>query len=228
MPAILNELTQRINEHVLRELSQQIGADELKTKKATTAALPLLIGALARNANRSRSDAEALTTALDRDHDGSLLDELLTVLHLATEGSNVSDASSGLPGGISIDRRSVDGNGILEHLLGDRRDAVQSGISKASNLDVHQVSRLMAVLAPMVMSALGKVKRERNLDPDTTASLLNRERAEIEREATNFSSGELLEYLEGDDNGSLIERVKQLSSRFAVDQVVDKIFGNNR
>src|SRR5690606_15301472 len=146
----------------------------------------------------------------------------------ATEGSNVSDASSGLPGGISIDRRSVDGNGILEHLLGDRRDAVQSGISKASNLDVHQVSRLMAVLAPMVMSALGKVKRERNLDPDTTASLLNRERAEIEREATNFSSGELLEYLEGDDNGSLIERVKQLSSRFAVDQVVDKIFGNNR
>ena len=49
--SLVNLLSSQLSGSVLKQLSQTIGADEKKTEGAVSTALPLLVGALARNAS---------------------------------------------------------------------------------------------------------------------------------------------------------------------------------
>lgn len=214
MPALIDLLARYLTGDTVRHLSDQVGGDFTSTQKAIAAAIPLLIGGLARDANSSQNRAQALQQALEKDHDGSLLDSLDDLLDRSAGGRSLMDAASGYVGGYEIDRRAADGEGILRHILGDRRPAVENGISRASELDVRKVALLMPILAIIVMSALGRMQREQNLDPDGIARLLNRERAQVERERPGVKSGGLMDYLDSDDDGEVIEQVEQISAIF--------------
>ena len=80
--------------------------------------------------------------ALDRDHDGSILDDL---------------------GGFLGDYLSGRGAGILSHIFGDQEGAVERGVSQASGLDLSKVGPLLMILAPIVMGALGRARREEGI-----------------------------------------------------------------
>lgn len=214
MPVLLELLERHVNGDVIRGLSSKIDGDETGTRHAVAAALPLFIGALARQANESQGQAQALIKALNRDHDGSLLDNLGPLLHLSAGGHSLTDAGSGYAGGYTIDRCAADGDGILRHVFGDRRSAVENGISRASGLDVRKVSLLMPILATIVMSAAGKLKSDRNLDADGIARLLNRERLEAERETPAMNRGGLLDFMDSEDDGAVIEEVARIGSAF--------------
>lgn len=212
MPALLNILGQELGEGSIRKIADQVGSDEASTQKAITAALPMLIGALSQNANASEAGAKKLDAALERDHDGSLLDNFDALLSRSKEGGSFMDAASTMLGGISVDRRTVDGNNIIEHMLGGKRTAVELGISKASGMDVRNVRQLLSVLAPVVMSALGRVRREQQLNADQVAALLNRERGRLEREMPSERRRSLLDVLDRDDDGDLTDEVARIGS----------------
>lgn len=214
MPALIDILARSLTGETVRRLSDQVGGDLASIQKAISAAIPLLIGGLARDANSSQTRAQALERALEKDHDGSLLDSLDDLLRRSEGGHTFTDAGSGYEGGYSIDRRAADGEGVLRHILGDRRPAVENGISRASELDVRKVAQLMPILAVLVMSALGRMRQEQNLDADGLARLLNRERAQVERERPEVRSGGLMDYLDSDDDGEVIEQVEHISSIF--------------
>ncbi len=203
MPVILEEINRWMTEDAIQAIGEQIDANELKTRRGVAAALPLLLGGLARNANRSATDARALESALKKDHDGSVLEDLTTYL----KGTNRN--------GHSVLNRSLNGDAILDHILTGKREAVETGISRASGLDVQQVSRLLTLLAPIVMSALGRIKRERGLNHDAVATLLNKERAEIERSLPDIQRGALLDYLEVGSDNQISDEVAALGARFA-------------
>ncbi|MFW6040185.1 MAG: DUF937 domain-containing protein [Gemmatimonadota bacterium] len=158
----------------------------LQTERGVAAAIPVLLGGLARNANASPDGAESLNHALERDHDGSVLDNLGDLLGAAESafGAGDSGGSGGglgelagalagalggqafgdaaTPSGSAV--KVLDGAGILEHVLGGRRRTVERGIGQASGLDVSQIAKLLPLLAPIVMAALGKLKRKEGLD----------------------------------------------------------------
>ncbi len=148
------------------KMAEQLGvSDQRQVNDAVSGALPLLFGALARNAS-SGSGANALTAALDRDHDGSVLDDLAGYLG---GGGNQSAGSA-----------------ILGHVLGSRQNNAASAISKMSGLNSKQTASLLAMLAPLVLGALGKKKREANLGASDLAGMLQREQAradEVEPDA---------------------------------------------
>lgn len=214
MPVLLELLGRAMTGDTVRKLSDQIGADLSSTQKAISAALPLFVGALARDANESEQNARALERALKEDHDGSLLGSLNDLLGRSGGGHALTDAGNAYAGGYSIDRCAADGEGILQHLLGERRAAVENGISRASELGVREVALLTPLLAVVLMSALGRIRGEQNLDADGLARLLNRERAEVEREAPDMKRGGLMDYLDGEDEGAVIEEVERISSAF--------------
>jgi hypothetical protein len=159
MTSLLNVLTQQLGGDNLKKIGSQIGADEQSTHGAVSAALPLLINALSRNAS-SGDGANALSNALSKDHDGSILDNLTGFL--------------GNPD-------TTTGQGILRHVLGPRQGMVEKGLSTSSGLDTGSVGKLMAMLAPILMGALGKQKRESGLDAQSLAGYLGKEREEMER-----------------------------------------------
>lgn len=144
-------LQEALSGSTVSQISQQIGADEETTGNAIQTALPMLLGGLAQN-SQSESGAAALLGALDRDHDGSALNDI-----------------AGLIGGGAA---AEQGMGILGHIFGGNHDTVAQGVSQASGLDMSKVGPLLAILAPVVMGAVGKTQREQGLGAGDLAGLL--------------------------------------------------------
>ncbi|MDX1440252.1 MAG: DUF937 domain-containing protein [Rubricoccaceae bacterium] len=142
MSDLTNLIGQALHGDTLSQLSSRIGASEQQTQTAAMAALPVILGAMKRNASTPEG-AQSLSNALENDHDGSILDQL-----------------GGFLSGHLQNERAANGDGILGHILGGQRETVQQGVSRASGLDLNQVAKLLPLLAPIVMAALGKKRRE--------------------------------------------------------------------
>jgi len=147
----------------LTEMSRQLGISEQQTREALPAALAALTGAMAQNASHPQG-AQQLSNALARDHDGSLLDSLDDFLGGGGAGSNL-----GL------------GGSILGHIFGNHRDRVQGNLGRTTGLDPQTMSRLLALLAPLVLAYLGRRQRQQQLDPGGLGSVLGQERQRLEQ-----------------------------------------------
>jgi len=223
--SLLSILKDRIDDATIQRMSDQIDAKPTTTRQAVDTALPLLVGALARNANVSSDAASSLAGALDRDHDGAMLDNVSSVIDLAGKafgGSSGSSSGGGLGGllsaassilGGSATKKAVDGSGILGHVLGSRQSAVVTGIAKLTGLDRGQVQSLLAILAPIVMSALAKRKQEENLDAEGIANALDEERRTIEDKTDGMSTGSLKDLLDRNDDGSIADDIVDIGSK---------------
>ena len=135
------------------QISQAIGADESSTSSAIQAALPMLLGGLANNSS-SESGAAGLAGALDRDHDGSVLDDI-----------------GGLIAG-QLGGRSANGAGILGHIFGGAQGGAEQAVSQASGLDMGKVGPLLAILAPIVMGAIGRARQSGEVGTSDLGGLL--------------------------------------------------------
>jgi len=71
--------------------------------------------------------------------------------------------------------KALNGAGILGHIFGAKQPTVEHGVAKASGLDVSSIAKLLPVLAPIVMSALGTMKKQNNLDAAGLAGMLEQE-----------------------------------------------------
>ena len=183
MSSLIEMLTQQLtNDQRVGRVSNQLGSDQAATRNAVGAALPILMGALARN-SAEKNGAAALDRALDK-HDGGILDNLDGFL----------DAPD-----------TNDGEGILRHVLGGKRGTVEAGVSKASGLDPSIVGKLLPMLAPVVLGALGRQKREANLNADGLASMLGAERQQMEQ--ANPAMGMLQGLLDQDGDGSIADDI---------------------
>lgn len=69
-PFLAQELMQHLQGAPLQQMADQLGADQAQTQSAVEMALPLLLGALGRNA-QDEQGAQSLFGALQRDHMGA-------------------------------------------------------------------------------------------------------------------------------------------------------------
>lgn len=189
MSSIFETLNQQLGGDAVSQISRALGTDQGATARAVPAALASLMGGLSANASRS-GGAEALAGALARDHDGSILD-------------NLPSALAGGQGGT--------GEGILKHVFGTRRVAVEQGLSQKTGLDAGSTAQLLAMLAPLVLGALGKTQRNSNLNPRDLSDLLGGERRTIERQAPD-GLGVLGSLLDRDGDGSVADDVAKMGA----------------
>ncbi|BDU16059.1 DUF937 domain-containing protein [Lysobacter auxotrophicus] len=130
---LTNDLLGQLQGQPLADISNQLGLSPSQTENAVSAALPLLLGALGRNASQPQG-AEALFGALQRDHAGLGIGSVL---------------GSVLGGG-------GQGGSILGHVLGGRQNTAAQGLGAATGLGQGQASSLLQMLAPLVMAYLAK------------------------------------------------------------------------
>ena len=182
--SLLDMLQQRLGGDAVNQISKQLGTDPTTTQTAIAAALPMLVGALARNA-QDPGKAGALANALGR-HDGSVLDDVAGYLG---RGGDTDD-----------------GDGILGHVLGGRKETVQTGLGRAAGLDPAKAGTLLAMLAPLVMGALGKAQREKGLDTGGLAGMLGGEQQRA-TDAAPGVMGMLTSLLDRDRDGSVMDDI---------------------
>ncbi len=186
--SILQGLMGQLQGGGIGEISKAVGVDEGAVGQVVAGALPALVGALGRNA-ASPSGAEALFGALTGKHDGSILDNVAGTL----AGGKIADA------------------GILRHAFGPKQEAVESALGAGAGLDRSTVSRILAMVAPLVMGALGKATTEKGLDPSALAGLLQQEQKSVERQAPDVA-GMLGSLLDSDGDGDVMDDVAKIGS----------------
>ena len=126
----------------LGNLASQVGGNEGEVKNGVMAALPAMLAALGKNAGTEKG-AEELNNALEKKHDGSILDNLSGYL------SNPD---------------LKDGAGILNHLFGNQTSNIANAVSQSSGLDTNGSMKMLQMLAPILMGMLGQQKKQNNLD----------------------------------------------------------------
>ena len=113
MNLITEMITQQLSGTISTQIAQRLGVSEGTANMAVQLAIPIILAGLARNASQPEG-AQELHQAVAADHDGSILDNLM---------SHVGDPQSG------------DGAGILGHVLGDNRTNVESNLAQATGVD---------------------------------------------------------------------------------------------
>ena len=147
MSGLLDLLNSDTAQKLIASTSKETGTSTEKTSSVLSMAMPLLLGAMNKNA-RSEEGANSLMSALSNKHNGSILDNLGGIL-----GDNGVDNSV-----------KNDGEGILNHVLGGKQAMIQQTIAQKVGLDPDAVGQILKIAAPIILGFLGRKKNEENIN----------------------------------------------------------------
>ena len=188
MNAISQIITQQLAGSASQQIASRLGVSESTANMAVQVAVPLILAALARNAAQPEG-AQALHQAVASDHDGSVLDNLMGYLG-NPEGAN--------------------GAGILGHVLGGQRGAVESNLAQATGLDQGTAGSLMELVAPLVMGAVGRTQQQSGLDSSGLAQYLG----EQQQTAGPGMMGMLGSLLDSNQDGNVTDDLARIAGNY--------------
>jgi hypothetical protein len=192
---------------MLQQIGSQFGInDPKKTEVATKSAFSVLMGALTKNATQGNG-ASILSSVLDKDHDGSILDDIAGYFTGNTKVSNP---------------KTVDGAGILSHLLGNNSDSIFDQLANVAGIDKNSSASLLEKLAPIAMGMLGKAKKEQNLDEKGLQNILKKTVEPVKNDS--MIGGLLTNFLDQDGDGSVVDDL----GRMGFKAIFKGLFGRKR
>jgi len=187
MSGILDLLNSPIGKQIISGVSSQTGQSADKTGNLLSMAMPVLMGAMQRNASTPEG-ASGILGALSGKHSGGILDNL-----------------GGLFEGGVEDSVTNDGAGILGHILGGKQPAVENALSQKAGMDAGSVGQILKVAAPILMGVLGKQASQNNVsDANGLASMLGN----MAGGGRGSKQQSLIEtFLDADGDGSVLDDV---------------------
>ena len=187
---LLGSVMEQLGGGGIEQIGRSLGLSGGDVSKVLAGALPAMMAGLHRNA-ASAGGAQSLLGALDRNHDGSILDDVMGYLG---GGGNLAD-----------------GAGILGHVFGDRQAGIQNNVSRASGVDAAAVGQIMAMVAPLVLGALGKAKRQQGLDASGLAAALG-QHAQAARSVNPSAVDMFTRMLDSDGDGDAMDDIVTMGS----------------
>ncbi|WP_109301104.1 DUF937 domain-containing protein [Aquimarina sp. AU474] len=187
MSGILELLNSPMGKQIISGVSSQTGQSADKTGSLLSMAMPVLMGAMQRNASTPEG-ASGLLGALSGKHSGGILDNLGGLFEGGVDQSVTND-----------------GAGILGHILGGKQPAVENALSQKSGIDAGSVAQILKVAAPILMGVLGKQASQNNVsDANGLSSLLGG----MSGAAQGSKEQSLIEsFLDADGDGSILDDV---------------------
>ena len=190
MDEITRLLDQQLGGEEMSQISQQIGADKQKTGSALSAAVPLLLSALANNTSKP-GGADSLHQALAQDHDGAIFNDM-----------------SGFLG----NPQSANGAGILGHMLGNQQQTVENGLAQQTGLDANSIGQLLMIVGPLVMGALGKTQQDQGLDAGGLSNYLGSQQQTAQQSNPDMMSM-VNQLLDMNNDGSALDDILGIASK---------------
>lgn len=186
MSGLLDLINSPIGKQLISGVAGQTGQPENKTANVLAMAMPLLMGAMKKNAS-TPGGAQGLMNALSSKHDGGILDNL-----------------GGLFGG-GVDQNVMDdGAGILGHVFGSKQPQVENALSSKSGIDAGSIGQILKIAAPILLGYLGKQTRQQNVtSPDALSGLLGGLMGGTK--TANKQQSLIESFLDSDGDGSVID-----------------------
>ncbi len=192
MSGLLDLLSSPMGKQLISGVAGQTGQSTDQTGSVLSMALPVLMGAMKKNASTPEG-AQGLMNALSGKHDGGILDNL-----------------GGLFGG-GVDQSVMDdGAGILKHVLGGKQPQVENALSSKSGMDAGTIGTILKVAAPLLMGYLGKQTRQNNVsDSNGIGDLLGGLMGG--GQAANQQQSLIESFLDSDGDGSILDDVAAMA-----------------
>ena len=191
MNAITQIITQQLGGSAARTIAQRFGISEGTANTAVQIGVPLILAALARNASQPQ-EAQNIHQAVSTQHDGSIFDNLTGYLQ---------------------NPQTANGAGILGHVFGNQRPAIESNLAQATGMDQGSAGGLLETLAPLVMGSLGKAQQQNGLDASGLSELLNNQQQEAQATAPDAMSM-LSSMLDQNKDGSSMDDLQRMAASF--------------
>ena len=187
MSNLFNEVSKHLTDDVIVQLARQIGAqDANQVKKAAGGIAEVLLDVIAKNANNQQSGG-GLFGAIERDHDGGILGNILGVLKGQAQVNNP---------------KTMNGEGIVNHLLGARTMDTAQIVSKYSGLNIFKSGVLMELIAPIIMGVVGNQRKSSGLDLGGLAKVLM---GGAQQQRSNPGGGLLGKILDRNGDGNMMD-----------------------
>ena len=191
MNAITQLITQQIAGAAAGQLAARLGVSQSTAQTAVQLAVPLIVAALARNAAQPEG-AQQIHDAVNRDHDGSILDNLMGYLN---------------------NPQAANGAGILGHVLGGQRPTVESNLAQATGMDPNAAGGLLEMVAPLVMGAVGREQQLNGLDANGLSQYLGQQQQQAEA-ANPDMMGSLTSMLDSNRDGNVVDDLSRIAGNF--------------
>lgn len=188
MSGILELLNSDLGKQIISGVSNQTGQSTEKTGNLLNMALPVLMGAMQRNASTPDGAAGLLGAISGEKHNGNILENLGGLFEGGVDSSVTND-----------------GAGILGHILGNKQSSVENALSQKSGIDASSVGQILKVAAPIIMGLLGKQAQQSNV---SDASGLTSMLGNMLGGGTGSKNQSLIEsFLDADGDGSILDDV---------------------
>lgn len=133
---LIELITGNAGNQVASHAENKFGISKNQIIALLAVAAPLVISYLRKKSQEDPNEAEALNNALDKDHDGSILDNPA-----------------------QVEARVQEGGSILDHIFGGQKAQVENQLSQNTGISMDKIGPVLAMLAPLIMGYIGKEKQ---------------------------------------------------------------------
>ncbi len=133
---LIELITGNAGNQVASQAENKFGISKNQIIALLAVAAPLVISYLRKKSQEDPNEAEALNNALDKDHDGSILDNPA-----------------------QVESRLQEGGSILDHIFGGQKGQVENQLSQNTGISMDKIGPVLAMLAPLIMGYIGKEKQ---------------------------------------------------------------------
>lgn len=134
--SLIDLITENAGNQVAADAENKFGISKNQVIALLAVAAPLVISYLRKKSQEDPKEADALNSALDKDHDGSILND-------------PSQAAA----------RQQEGGSILDHIFGGQKADVENQLSQNTGISMDKIGPILAMLAPVIMGFIGKEKQ---------------------------------------------------------------------
>ncbi len=194
--SLIDLLTGNTGNQVAEQAENKFGISKTQIIALLAVAAPLIISYL-KNKSQDAHEAEALNNALDKDHDGSILDD-------------VSQA----------DARQSEGGSILNHIFGEEKPNVENRLSQNTGISIDKIGPILSMLAPVIMGYIGREKQQNNVGAGGLGDLLGGILGNASNESQQHQSNPLNDIL-----GSVLGGGNSQSSGNPLNDILGSVLG---
>ena len=137
--SLLDLITGSTGNQVAEQAENKFGISKNQIIALLVVAAPLVISYLKKK-SEDANEAEKLNAALDKDHDGSILNDPAQALD-----------------------REQEGDSILNHIFGGEKANVENQLSQNTGISMDKIGPILAMLAPVIMGYIGRQKQANNV-----------------------------------------------------------------
>lgn len=180
-----------LSDDVISKMGKESGIDDANdAKSAADGIINLVLTALNKN-TQSPSGLNALVNALDRDHNGGILDDMLGMVL----GNSKSAKNS----------KTLDGNGILSNLLSGKNLLILGALATALRIKPKNLMSMAVKIAPIVLAVVGRARIKNNLNPEQLTDFI-KSGISKNKEGDEKKKQSLIEQLiDSNDDGSIVD-----------------------